>query len=66
MHLIGYFISAGNITDEVYAELSGFVKVILTFYPNIGKSFSQQIEFSVEFLQAFFFCLKDFGGASKP
>ena len=36
VHLIGYFISAGSITDEVYVNMGGSAKVILALYPNIG------------------------------
>ena len=36
VHLIGYFICNGTVTDEVYTSMSGAAKVLLCLYPNMA------------------------------
>ena len=36
IHMIGYFVVAGTITNEVYATMGGSLKVLLAIlYPNV-------------------------------
>ena len=36
IHLIGYIISVGTVTDDTYYDMSGAAKVLLALYPNLG------------------------------